>query len=169
MKMFLRAALSGLAALAFAATASAQKSDEEMFKLMKSEKIGELKLEMTEAQLKQALPGQPAKAADRLWGADGQYHQRWTYAKQGLRLSMVSEKKGAAKTVESIECAARCTLKSARGIGVGSTVAALRAAYGTALHDDNGMYVVGRGDRALSFDVGGDGTVNAIYLGLSWD
>ena len=170
MKMFFRAAFAGLAALAFAAAASAQKSDEEMFKLMKSEKIGELKLDMTEAQLKQALPGQPAKAADRLWGADGQYHQKWTYAKQGLRLSMVSEKKGAAKTVESIECSARCTLKSARGIGVGSTLADVQKAYAAEFNKEDSKlpvsFVAGTIYGGVMFSFKG-GKVTVMYLGAA--
>jgi len=169
-RIVLRTAFAGLAALAFAAGAAAQKSDEEMFKLMKSEKIGELKLDMTETQLKQALPGQPARGAERLWGADGQYHQKWTYAKQGLKFSMVSEKKGAAKTVESIECAARCTLKSARGIGVGSTLADVQKAYAAEFNKEEsklpGSFVAGTIYGGLIFNLKG-GKVTVMYLGAA--
>lgn len=171
MRSLARAGLAGLAAILFAvAPAAAQKSDEEMFKLMKSEKIGALKLDMTEAQLKQALPGQPARGAERLWGADGQYHQKWTYAKPGLKFSMVSEKKGAAKTVESIECAGRCTLKSTRGIGVGSTVADVQKAYAAEFNKEDsklpGVFVAGTIYGGLIFNFKA-GKVSVMYLGAA--
>jgi hypothetical protein len=171
MSFIARAGLAGIAALALACAAAAQqKSEEEMFKLMKIEKLGELKLEMTEAQLKQVLPAQPARAREQLWGADGQYHQKWTYAQRGLRLSMVSEKKGAAKTLESIECSARCTLKSTRGVGVGSPLADVQKAYAAEFNKEEsklpGIFVAGTIYGGLIFNFKA-GTVSVMYLGAA--
>jgi len=171
MNRIVRGGLAVVAAIALALPALAQqKSEDELFKLMKSEKIGDLKLEMTEAQVKQLLPAQPARAREQLWGADGQYHQKWTYAPQGLRLSMVSEKKGAAKTLESIECSARCTLKSTRGVGIGSALADVQKAYAAEFNKEEsklpGIFVAGTIYGGLIFNFKA-GKVSVMYLGAA--
>jgi hypothetical protein len=167
MRPIARPALAGLAVLFFAASAVAEPDE---FKLMKSEKIGELKYDMPEAQVKQAVPGQPARGPDQHWGADGQYHQKWTYAQQGLKLSMVSEKKGGAKTLESIQCSARCTLKSARGIGVGSPLADVQKAYAAEFNKEDsklpGIFVAGTIYGGLIFNFKA-GKVSVMYLGAA--
>ena len=167
-----RAAIAGLAALAFAATSAAEtkKSEEEMFKLMKTEKVGELRLEMKEAQIKQVLPAAPKRSAEKLWGADGRYHSKWTYAAQGLTLGMVAEKKGRAKSLESIGCDGKCTLKTTRGIGIGSTLAEVQKAYAAEFNKEEsklpGSFVAGTiyGGLMLDFKAG---KVSAFYLGAA--
>ena len=167
-----RAAIAGLAALALAATAAAEtkKSEEELFKLMKTEKIGELRLEMTEAQIKQVLPAAPKRSAEKLWGADGRYHSRWTYSAQGLTLGMVADKKGGPKSLESIGCDGRCTLKTTRGIGIGSTLAEVQKAYAAEFNKEEsklpGIFVAGTiyGGLILNFKAG---KVSALYLGAA--
>jgi hypothetical protein len=171
MRFRIAAGLAGLCLLAFAASAPAQqKTDEEMFKLMKSEKIGELRLGMTEMQVKQILPGQPARGPDQHWGADGQYHQKWSYAREGLRLTMVSEKKGGPKTLEMIDCMARCTLKSSRGVGIGSTLADVQKAYAAEFNKEEsklpGTFVAGTiyGGLIFSFKAG---KARQMFLGAA--
>jgi hypothetical protein len=141
-----------------------------MFKLMKTEKIGALRLEMKEAQIKQVLPKAPARSAEKLWGADGQYHSKWTYAAQGLTLGMVAEKKGGAKSLESIGCSARCTLKSARGIGIGSTLADVQKVYAAEFNKEEstlpGHFVAGTIYGGLIFNFKA-GKVSAMYLGAA--
>ena len=169
--MFACAALAGFVVLALTGAAAAQeKSQEELFKLMKSEKIGELRIDMTEAQIKQVLPTKPARSREQLWGADGQYHQKWSYAGQGLTLGVVSEKKGGAKTLEMIDCSARCTLKSARGIGIGSTLDDVQKAYGAEFNKEESklpeMFVAGTiyGGLILKMKAG---KVSNIFLGAA--
>ena len=172
MHAFARAALAGLAALALAAPAAAEakKSDEELFKLMKIERIGELRLTMKEAEIKQHLPKAPARSAEKLWGADGQYHSKWTYSAQGLALGMVAEKKGGAKSLESIDCSARCTLKTTRGIGIGSTLADVQKAYAAEFNKEDSelpsVFVAGTiyGGLILKFKAG---KVSAMFLGAA--
>lgn len=172
MRFSVAAGLAGLCLLAIvSAPASAQqKTEDDTFKLMKSETIGTLRLGMTAAQLGQAVPAKPARGADQRWEADGQYHQKWTYRAQGLQLTMVSEKKGGPKTVEMIDCAARCTLKSARGIGLGSTLADVQKAYAAEFNKEDsklpGLFVAGSiyGGLILKFK---GGKVSGMFLGAA--
>lgn len=172
MRFSVAAGLAGLFALAIvSAPASAQqKTEDDTFKLMKSETIGTLRIGMTADQLGQTLKAKPARGADRRWEADGQYHQKWTYARDGLRLTMVSEKKGGPKTVEMIDCMARCTLKSARGIGIGSTLADVQKAYAAEFNKEEsklpGTFVAGSiyGGLILSFK---GGKVSQMFLGAA--
>jgi hypothetical protein len=159
-----------LAAVALAPDAPAQQKTPDEFKLMKSETIGQLRLDMTQADLKRLLTARPAIGREQLWGADGQYHQKWTYRAQGLTIGMVSEKKGGAKIVESIDCAARCALKSARGIGVGSTLEDAQKAYAAEFNKEESklpeLFVAGTiyGGLLLKFKAG---KVSVMYLGAA--
>jgi hypothetical protein len=171
MRLHFAAGLAAIAFFAFAAPAAAQqKTDEELFKLVKTERIGALHIGMTEAQVKQLLSAKPARGADRHWAADGQYHQKWTYAREGLTLTMVSEKKGGAKMVETIDCGARCTLKSTRGIGIGSTLADVQKAYAAEFNKDEsklpGVFVAGTVYGGLIFNFKG-GKASQMFLGAA--
>jgi hypothetical protein len=168
--MFARAALAGIAVFALVGTAaSQQKSEDAAFKFMRSETIGTLKLDMSEAQIAKLVPGKPARGRERLWGADNRYHQQWTYGPRGLTLGMVSDKKGGAKALESITCDARCTLKTSRGIGIGSPQADAEKAYAAEFNKEDsepGRYVAGSiyGGLILSFKAG---KVSAMFLGAA--
>jgi hypothetical protein len=169
--MVARAALAGFAALALSGAAAAQgKSQEDLFKLMKTETIGALRIDMTEAQIKQILLAKPTRSREQLWGADGQYHQKWNYAGQGLTLGMVSEKKGGAKTLGSIACNARCTLKTSRGIGIGSTLAEVQRTYAAEFNKEESKLPVSfvggtiYGGLILNFKAG---KVSVYYLGAA--
>jgi hypothetical protein len=170
MRHAIAAGLAGLALVALALPAAAETKGEDAFKFMHSEKIGELKLDMTEAQIASVLPAKPARTREQLWGADGQYHLKWSYRAQGLTLGMVSEKKGGAKKLESITCDARCTLKTSRGIGLGSTQADAQKAYAAEFNKEDstkpGVFVAGSiyGGLILNFKAG---KVSAIFLGAA--
>lgn len=170
MRQATAAGLAGLALFALAtASAAQQKTEDAAFKFMKSERLGALKLDMTGAEIAKLLPAKPARAREQLWGADGQYHQKWSYRAQGLTLGMVSEKKGAAKTLESITCAARCTLKTSRGIGLGSPLADAQKAYAAEFNKEEskpGVFVAGSiyGGLVLNFKAG---KVSAMFLGAA--
>jgi hypothetical protein len=94
------------------------------------EQIGQLHLGLSAKEVKQIIPGQPKLGKDEWWGADDYYHQEWEYPKEGVTLSMVSEKKGGPKSIERITVTSPSTLRTQRGIGVGSTEAEVNEAYG---------------------------------------
>ena len=170
MRHAIAAGLAGLALFALAAPTSAETKGEDAFKFMHSEKIGELKLDMTEAEIAKVLPAKPARTRERLWGADNQYHLKWNYNAQGLSLGMVSEKKGGAKKLESITCSARCTLKTSRGIGLGSARADAEKAYAAEFNKEDStkpdVFVAGSiyGGLILNFKAG---KVSAMFLGAA--
>ncbi len=171
MRHAIAALLAGLVMIALAAPAAAeQKGEDAAFKFMRSEMLGALKLDMTEAEIAKLIPAKPVRSREQLWGADGQYHLKWSYRAQGLTLGMVSAKKGAAKTLESITCAARCTLKTSRGIGLGSTLADAQKAYAAEFNKEEsepGVFVAGSiyGGLVLNFDKAGK--VSAMFLGAA--
>src|SRR5262249_33898607 len=170
MRISLAAGLAGLCLLAAGSAAAQQKSDEELFKLMRSEKIGELRIGMPEAELKRTVTAQPKRAREVFQAADARYVQRWAYALQGLALRMGSEKKGAAKEIDSIECSARCSLKTTRGIGIGSALADVQKAYGAEFNKEESklpdLFVAGTiyGGLLLKFKAG---KVSEIFLGAA--
>lgn len=168
---FRTAALAGLCALALLAPAAAQqKSDEEVFKLMKSEKIGALRIGAPEAEVKRAVAAQPKRTREVFQAADARYVQRWTFARQGLTLRMGSDKKGAAKEIDAIECAARCALRTARGIGIGSALADVQKAYAAEFNKEEsklpGVFVAGTIYGGLILNLKG-GKVSAMFLGAA--
>ena len=61
------------------------------------EQIGKLHLGLSEKEVRQIIPGQPTRGAEKWWGADGQYHQEWQYTDGGITLGMVAKKKGGLK------------------------------------------------------------------------
>jgi hypothetical protein len=94
------------------------------------EKAGELHIGLSERDANKVIPCKPKMGPDELWGADGQYHQKWKYADCGINLDMVSRKKGQAKSISSITLVDPCTLKTTKGIQIGSTEQEVIKAYG---------------------------------------
>jgi len=94
------------------------------------EQVGKLHLGLSEKEVKQLIPGQPTRGKEQLQGADGAYHQEWKYPAAGITLDMVSEKKEGLKTISAITITSPSTLKTQRGIGIGSTEAEVNEAYG---------------------------------------
>ena len=62
------------------------------------EQVGKLHLGLSEKAVKQLIPGQPTRGPEKLWGADGEYHQEWQYPAAGITLSMSGRKKGGPKS-----------------------------------------------------------------------
>jgi hypothetical protein len=94
------------------------------------EQIGQLHLGLAAKAVQQLIPGKPVLGPDELMGADGLYHQEWKYPQAGISLDMTSEKQGGPKSIASISVTAPSTLKTQRGIGIGSSAAAVAQAYG---------------------------------------
>lgn len=139
------------------------------FKLMKAETIGALKVGMAEADLRKIIPAQPQRGRDAYRGADGLYQQKWTYPKQGLSLWMVSEKARQPKSIDSITCTAGCTLRTARGIGIGSAEADVQKAYAAEFNKEEskaGVFVAGSIYGGLIVNTKG-GKVTSLFLGAA--
>jgi hypothetical protein len=99
------------------------------FTLLLEERIGDLRVGLSEKEVKKSIHCKLKRGPERLWGADGAYHQEWVYAACGIRLGMVSDKKGGRKSVESVSVVGPCTLSTSKGIRIGSTEEEVMKAY----------------------------------------
>ena len=91
------------------------------FYLLHNESIGGFRIGLSETEFKEITLCPLKRGPEQLWGADGSYHQKWEYSGCGITLGMVSEEKGAPKSIESITVTPPSTLTTKRGIGIGST------------------------------------------------
>lgn len=98
---------------------------------MDIESFGPLKLGQTATEVLQILgePGKKEKPVE--WGADGMMHEDWTWTPEALELNFASEKGAAAGSQQlfSITASEPNTYKTKAGIGIGSSLADLQAAY----------------------------------------
>jgi|WetSurMetagenome_2_1015567.scaffolds.fasta_scaffold156005_1 hypothetical protein len=134
------------------------------------EQIGKLHIGLSERAVKQIIPGQPARGAEKLWGADGQYHQEWQYPGGGITLGMVAKKKGGLKSIESITLTSPSTLQTQRGIGIGSTEAEVVKTYGSFRNAEDSrpgeLLVAGSIFGGIMFDFK-QGRVSRIFVGAA--
>ncbi len=95
------------------------------------EHLGDLRLGMStdSAETIAGKPGSKSKAEK--WGADEMMHETWKWNDKGLEMNIVSDPQNAAagKQVFSITASANCPYKTKAGIGVGSTMEEIQAAY----------------------------------------
>jgi hypothetical protein len=84
-----------------------------------AERLGDLRLNLPEAEVKKAITCPMTAGKEQKWEADGAYHQEWHFA-CGVDLGMVSDRKGGKKTVQTIKVSGTSTLKTSRGIGLGA-------------------------------------------------
>ena len=140
------------------------------FELMKSECFGQLKLDLTAAQVIEILGSPKTKGESNLWGADGLYHQDWYYPQQGITLNMASEKAQERQSVASIKLMSPSTLKTRRGIGIGDSYTKVMQAYKDEEERESSIssksFVAGSiyGGLIFSFE---NGRVNEIFLGAA--
>ena len=86
------------------------------FQLMKSERLGALKIGIPRAAALKIL-GSPSKSGKlEEWEADGMFHQQLEFKSAGVTLGLVSKSKGSAQTIGSITAVAPCQLATAAGI-----------------------------------------------------
>ena len=98
------------------------------FKLMKKESLGSLRLDLSSKKISELLGEPEEKTEAVLWGADGLYHQSWTYTQKGISLDIVG-KEGERQIVSRITITEPCTFKTKRNIGIGSRIDEVRTAY----------------------------------------
>ena len=137
--------------------------------LVADERIGNLRIGLTEADLKKAIECTLKRGPENLWGADGMYHQAWQCPACGLDFGMVSEKRGGLKVVESITLMAPCALATKRGIRIGSTEQDVRKAYKKEWNREDSSkdsFVAGSVYGGIIFQFN-NGKVDRIFLGAA--
>ncbi len=133
------------------------------------EQVGKLHLGLAAPAVQQIMPGKPALGPEELMGADGQYHQEWKYAREGITLDMVAEKKGGPKTVAAIIVTGPSRLKTPKGIGIGSNEAAVAQAYGPFRNAEDSTpdrFVAGSNFGGVIFTFE-QGKVSSIFIGAA--
>lgn len=135
------------------------------------ERIGTLRLGMTEIDLTKNIPCKPRKGKEILEGATGEYVQEWKYSECGIVLKMGSERKGGAKVVQSITITTPSNLVTSRGIHIGSMERELMDAYGRYRDPEEPVkkgkqFVAGSIYDGMIFDLK-NGKVVKIFLGAA--
>lgn len=168
----LASAMLTLTATPLPAQEASQEQTERGFKLMNEESLGGLKLEMSAKDIT-ALLGKPEKMGkDIEWEALGEYVQQWSWPQSGVVAEMVSEKKGGSKRVLMFTAEAPWDAgkKTSKGIGLGSTEAEVRAAYGSYEDKEMGkagsVFIAGTVYGGLQFHFT-KGKVTSIFFGAS--
>ena len=143
---------------------------EDEFSLLREEQIGTLRIDLPEQEVKKMIRCALKRGPEKLWGADGAYHQTWEYAGCGITLGMVSEKKGAPKSIESITLVSPSNLSTKRGIRIGSTEQEVMDAYKPYRNKEDSksfnIFVAGSVYGGLMFNFQ-NGKVKRIFLGAA--
>jgi hypothetical protein len=140
------------------------------FNLLRNERIGNLRIGLSQEKVKQMLVNcKLNRKPEQLWGADGAYHQTWQYAECGITLGMVSQQKGAAKSIESITIDSPSRLSTKQGIRIGSPKKMVVNAYKSQLNNEmsnSETLVAGSIYGGLIFQFQ-NGRVSRIFLGAA--
>ena len=140
------------------------------FALLREERIGNLRIGISETEVRKRIHCTLKRGPEEFWGADGAYHQEWEYTGCGIRLGMVSEEKGGPKSVESITVVSPSTLSTNKGIRIGSTEQEIIKAYKPYWNREDskhfGNFVAGSIYGGLIFYVQ-NGQVSKIFLGAA--
>lgn len=97
--------------------------------LPEGDRVGKFSLGLSELEVKKNMNCAVKYGEDVMWGADGLYHQDWEYTDCGIIFDMVSGAKNATKQIASITVVSPSTLKTDKGIGIGSTEKEVMNAY----------------------------------------
>lgn len=135
------------------------------------ERIGGLRLGMTEKALRGRIPCQPQKDRETFEEATGEYVQTWRFPECGIELKMGSIRKGGGKVVRSIVVVSPSQLRTGRGVRIGSTEAEVIEAYGRFRDpeydtENKEVFVAGSVYDGLMFDFK-EGRVTRIFLGAA--
>lgn len=140
------------------------------FNLLKAERIGELRIGLPERDVKKIIRCPLQQGAEQLWEADGAYHQQWNFVSCGISLGMISTKKKAQKSISSISIKRPSTLKTLRGIGIGSAEQDVIKSYQSDWNTDESIasksFVAGSIYGGLIFELQ-NGKVSSIFLGAA--
>jgi hypothetical protein len=139
------------------------------FILLKTEQIGKLQIGLSEQKVKQNINCALKREPEQLWGADGAYHQKWKYVDCGITLGMVSARKGAPKSIESITLNSPSRLSTKRNIRIGSDKKAVMKVYKAEWNRESNRsdyFVAGSIYGGLMFQFQ-NGKVSEIFLGAA--
>jgi hypothetical protein len=139
------------------------------FSLMRKERIGSLRIGLSEAKVKQIMNCNLKREPEQFSQVDGAYHQEWKYADCGVVLVMVSDRQNAAKSIYSISTSSPSRLSTKRGIRIGSTKTAVIKAYKSEWNRGDGSsesFVAGSIYGGLIFQFE-NGKVSQIFLGAA--
>jgi hypothetical protein len=131
------------------------------------ESLGELDFELDAAGVEAILgaPAQKTPVAEQ--DADGAFATTWLWPAQGVEIRFAADSERGQFKVSSIAVRAPCRLRTSRGVGLGSTAAAIEAAYGREhTHVDASSVLVGSTYGGLLFELE-DGKVSSIFIGAS--
>ncbi len=138
------------------------------FDLMKTEKIGELKIGLKIGKVIELLGMPEKKSKHELWGADDSYHQEWNYISKGISLDVIGKTENE-QEVNSISVSKPCTLKTNKQIAIGNTMQEVQNAYSESIDttwSDNGNIVAGSVYGGLIFAFEKDILIS-IFIGAS--
>lgn len=145
-------------------------ADNNEFSLLQNESIGNLRIGLSEEKIRQIISNCALKReSEKLWGADGAYHQKWKYVNCGITLGMVSEQKGGKKSIESITLNSPSRLSTKRGIRIGSAESTVMKAYKVEWDRESsksGYFVAGSVYGGLIFQFK-NSKVSQIFLGAA--
>jgi hypothetical protein len=139
------------------------------FGLMKNETIGNLAVGISESELLTLLGEAEQKSTAKVWAADGNEHQSWFYPSKGIDIDMVERRDGM-PVVGRVTIVSPCTLKTKRGIGIGSTAQEVQIAYKDEINPEsireNSSLVAGTVYGGIIFSLK-DGVVSRIFSGAA--
>lgn len=98
------------------------------FELIKNERVGDLKLELTEKQVLEILGKPTEKSETEFWDGDVLYHQSFIFKNKGIELDMAGVDENI-KLINAITINNSCNLKTTKNIGIGSTYEEVKNAY----------------------------------------
>lgn len=159
---------SGMMALLLAVLGSVPVVAADEFALLKTERIGPLRIDLPEGEVERSIACKPRRGPVTRWEADGDYHQEWAYPDCGITLDMGAATPKSRQTIRAITLTRPSPWKTRRGIGIGGTEREAMAAYG---HDRSAedstpgkIFVAGSvyGGLMLTFKAG---RIERIFLG----
>ena len=100
------------------------------FALLKSERIGPLRIDLPERELERSIACKPRRGPVTPSEVDGDSYQKWAYPACGVILDMGAATPKGRQTIRSITITRPNSWKTRRGIGIGSTEREVMAAYG---------------------------------------
>ena len=121
---------SGMMALLLAVLGSVPVVAADEFALLKTERIGPLRIDLPEGEVERSIACKPRRGPVTRWEADGDYHQEWAYPDCGITLDMGTATPKNRQTIRAITLTRPSPWKTRRGIGIGGTEREVVAAYG---------------------------------------
>jgi hypothetical protein len=130
--------------------------------------IAGLPLDSAETVIVQMLGAPDAKSPTVEEGATGEFVSNWTWPSAGVTAKMAAASPTGPTVVRTLTVAAPSTLRTVAGIGIGSTDAEVRSAYGDSVSKESTpeLLIVGSVYGGLLVSVA-DGKVTELFVGAA--